>query len=423
MLAMSRVPQVVIVGAGFGGLKAAKRLGHEAVRLTVIDRSNHHLFQPLLYQVATASLSPADIASPIRSVLREQKNTEVLLGEVKGVDADRKVVLIEGREVPYDYLILAPGARHGYFGHENWEKFAPGIKSIADATSIRQKILLAFEKAEMEPNAVLRKEYLTFVLVGGGPTGVEMAGAIAELAHRALALDFRTIDPRVTRVILLEAGSRVLAGFPESLSLKAQSELERLGVDVRTGSRVEEVSKDEVLVNGTKIRARTIIWAAGVVASPVGKWLGAKTDRAGRVYVEPDLSLAGQSDIFVIGDAAVVMDESGHPLPGVAPVAMQEGSYVANLILKRIAGENEARPFRYWDKGNLATVGRGYAVADLGTLKLTGVMAWWAWIVVHIYYLIGFRNRLLVLFQWAWAFLTFQRGARLITNSAEESAE
>jgi NADH dehydrogenase len=411
-----RIAQVVVVGAGFGGLRVARNLAGAPVRITVVDRSNYHLFQPLLYQVATASLSPADIATPIRSVLREQKNTEVLMAEVTGVDREHHEVITDQGRLPYDYLVLATGARHGYFGHEDWENNAPGIKTIPDATTIRQKILMAFEAAEMEPDAVRRKKLLTFVLVGGGPTGVEMAGAIAELSHRALALDFRRIDPKSSQVILLEAGPTILASFPRPLAERGKAELERLGVDVRTESRVESVSAEGVLVNGKMIYSPNVIWAAGVVASPVGKWLGAETDRAGRVKVLPDLSVAGSPEIFVIGDAAYVEGEDGKPLPGVAPVAMQQGKYVAATIEERMEGDTSTPPFHYWNKGNLATVGRGFAVADFGKFQISGFIAWVLWLVVHIYYLIGFRNRLLVLAQWAWAYLTFQRGARLITD-------
>ncbi len=408
---------MVIIGGGFAGLKAAKALGDAPVTVTLVDKSNHHLFQPLLYQVATAGLSPADIACPIRSVLSEQKNTDVILAEVTGVDTEKRQVLTNGDPLTYDYLIIGTGARHGYFGHEAWEKFAPGIKTIPDAIAIRHKVLMAFEAAEKEKDGARKSTLLTFVLVGGGPTGVEMAGAIAELAHRALASDFQNIDPRDAKVILLEAGPRILASFPDDLAAKAQAELERLGVTVNTSARVEEVTAEGVLVNSQWIYSPTVIWSAGVVASPAGKWLGAETDRAGRVVVQPDLSVPGHPDIFVVGDACSVPGPSGKPLPGVAPVAMQEGRYVANLIVRRLEGEKETPPFRYWDKGNLATVGRRFAIADLGTIRLSGVPAWLAWIAVHIYFLIGFRNRVMVMIQWAWAYFTFQRGARLITDS------
>ncbi len=416
----SSLPKVIIVGGGFGGLKAAKAFAKAPLQVTVIDRSNHHLFQPLLYQVATAGLSPADIATPIRSVLRDQKNTDVLMAEVTGIDVDRREVAAVDSRLSYDYLILATGARHGYFGHEAWENYAPGIKTIPDAIAIRQKVLLAFEAAERQSDPANQEVLLTFVIVGGGPTGVEMAGAIAELAHRALAADFHHIDPRQTQVILLEAGSNILATFPPDLADKARRELERLGVDVRTGSRVEEVRRDGVQVNGKWIFSPTIMWAAGVVASPAGKWLGAETDRAGRVIVTPFLSVPNHPEIFVIGDAACVSGPTGKPLPGVAPVAMQQGRYVADYIIRQVEGEKSFDPFQYRNKGNLATVGRRFAIADLGKIKLSGNTAWLAWIAVHIYYLIGFRNRIMVMIQWAWAYITFQRGARLITDMARE---
>lgn len=410
------ISRVVVVGGGFGGLRLAKSLARSPVSITLIDRSNHHLFQPLLYQVATAGLSPADIAYPIRSVLKDQKNAEVVMSEVTGVDAEKNEVITKDGRYPYDYLVLATGASHGYFGHPEWEKFAPGLKTIPDAVQIRQKILLAFEKAEKEPDPVKQAALLTFVLVGGGPTGVEMAGAIAELSHYALSTDFRHIDPRLTKVILVEAGPRILTSFPDKLSTKAQQALERLGVDVRTDSRVELVDGEGVMVNGKRISATNVIWAAGVVASPIGKWLGCETDRVGKVKVNPDLSVPNHPNIFVVGDAACVYDKGGRPLPGVAPVAMQAGAHVASVIEARIEG-HEGQPFKYWDKGNLATVGRTFAIADVGILKVWGIGAWAVWVVVHVYYLIGFKNRILVLIQWAWAYLTFQRGARLITDA------
>jgi NADH:quinone reductase (non-electrogenic) len=407
-------PRIVIVGAGFGGLKAARALQHANARITVIDRQNHHLFQPLLYWVATAGLSPADISSPIRSILRKQKNTEVLMGEVTGVDLARQRVLMGEQAVPYDYLVLATGAHDNYFGHSEWQRYAPGLKTIVDATSIRRKILLAFEAAERELDPQKVKSLLTFVLVGAGPTGVEMSGAIAELAHKALAADFRHIDTRSARIILVEAAPRILTTFPESLARKTKRRLEHMGVEVIEGRPVEEVDERGVVVGGERIEAHTIIWSAGVSASPAGKWLGAEVDRAGRVKVESDLSLPGHPNVFVIGDTASVT-QGGKPLPGVAPVAMQAGEYVASLIVQRIAGKEQRKPFRYFNKGNLATVGRSYALVDLGKVRMAGFLAWVTWLVVHIFYLIGFRNRVVALFQWAWTYLTYNRGARLIT--------
>jgi len=415
------MPRIVIVGAGFGGLKAARALKHANARITVIDRQNHHLFQPLLYWVATAGLSPADISSPIRSILRKQKNTEVLMGEVTGVDLTQQRVLMGEQAVPYDYLVLATGAHDNYFGHPEWEHYAPGLKSIVDATSIRRKILLAFEAAEREPDPQKVKSLLTFVLVGAGPTGVEMSGAIAELAHKALAADFRHIDTRSARIILVEAAPRILTTFPESLARKTKRKLEHMGVEVIEGRPVEEVDERGVVVGGERIEAHTIIWSAGVSASPAGKWLGAEVDRAGRVKVESDLSLPGHPNVFVIGDTAAVT-QGGKALPGVAPVAMQAGDYVASLIVQRMAGKEQHKPFRYFNKGNLATVGRSYALVDLGKVRMAGFLAWMTWLVVHIFYLIGFRNRVVALFQWAWTYLTYHRGARLITLERDTQA-
>lgn len=410
------LPHVVVIGGGFGGLRVAKGLRHAPVRVTLIDRSNHHLFQPLLYQVATAGLSPADIASPIRSVLRKQANTQVLWGEVVGIDAAARQVRLASGTVPYDYLVVASGAQYNYFGHPEWEHTAPGLKTVEDATTLRAKILSAFEMAEMESDSAVRKALLTFVVVGAGPTGVEMAGSIADLAHKALAQDFRRVDPHATKVILVEAGPRILAAFPEELSAKAQDKLTRMGVEVRTKATVENVDATGVVISGELLRSHTVMWAAGIVASPAGRWLGAETDRVGRVKVNPDLTVPGHSNIYVIGDTAAAFDESGKPLPGVAPVAMQEGSYVAERIDHLVRGVRQApdERFRYVDKGNLATVGRAYAVLDIRGLHMAGFFAWVTWIFVHIFYLIGFRNRLLVMIQWFWAYITFQRGARLI---------
>jgi NADH dehydrogenase len=412
------MPRVVIVGAGFGGLHAARALRKAPVHVTVIDRQNHHLFQPLLYWVATAGLSPADICSPIRHILRKQKNTEVLLAEVTGVDLQDKRVLIGDRSVPYDYLVLATGAHDNYFGHPEWEKFAPGLKTIEDAIDIRQKILLDFEAAEMETDPEKVKELLTFVLVGAGATGVEMAGAIAELAHDALASDFRHINTHMTRIILIEATPRILTAFPESLARKSQEKLTRIGVEVRTVSPVSQIDEHGVVVEGERIATRTIIWSAGVTASPVGKWLGAEMDRAGRVKVMSDLSVPGHPNVFVVGDTASFIQD-GKALPGIAPVAMQAGRYVASVIIGRVAGKEPNTLFHYRDKGNLATVGRSYAIVDIGKIRLAGLIAWLTWLVVHIYYLVGFRNRFVAIFQWAWTYFTYSRSARLITVENE----
>ncbi len=412
------MPHVVIVGAGFGGLRAARALRNAPVQVTVIDRQNHHLFQPLLYWVATAGLSPADICSPIRGILRNQKNAEVFMDEVTGVDVQGQHVLMGDHSVPYDYLVLATGVHDNYFGHPEWEDYAPGLKSIVDAISIRRKILLAFEAAEIETDPEKIKALLTFVLVGAGPTGVEMAGAIAELAHKALAPDFRHIDTRMTRIILIEAGPRILAAFPESLAQKTQQKLVSMGVEVLTGTPVTNVDEHGVVVDGERINAATIIWGAGVSASSAGKWLGTEVDRAGRVKVLNDLSIPGHPNIFVIGDT-VSFIQNGKPLPGVAQVAMQGGHYVASVISQRVKGKELEKSFYYRDKGNLATVGRSYAIVDLGNIRLTGFFAWLMWLAVHIYFLVGFRNRLVAIFQWAWTYFTYARGARLITFENE----
>ena len=416
-------PRIVIVGAGFGGLVAARALRKVAAKVTVIDRRNYHLFQPLLYQVATAGLSPADIASPIRGILRDQANAEVLMARVTGVDHARREVLIEdnGRRIPYDYLIIAAGARHAYFGHDEWGEVAPGLKKIDDATAIRHRILVAFEKAESSHDPDERRRLLTFVIVGGGPTGVEMAGAIAELAKKTLAKDFRTIDPASARVILVEGGPRVLLAFPEKLSAKARRSLEKLGVEVLTNTPVELCDADGVVSAGTRIEARTILWAAGVQAAPVAKWLQADKDRAGRVKVNADLSVPGDPDIFVVGDNATIMQANGQPVPGVAPAAKQMGAYAARVIAGRIAGKPVSEPFRYRNYGNFATIGRHAAVADFGWLRLSGYPAWLLWGAAHIYFLIGFRNRLAVMLDWLWAYVTYQRGVRLITGSGSDS--
>jgi len=413
--APAKVTRVVIIGAGFGGLQAAHALRNAPVDLTVIDRNNHHLFQPLLYQVATAGLSPADICVPIRFTLRKQKNTEVLLAEVTGIDLQEQRVIIGDRSISYDYLVVATGALDNYFGHDNWEHFAPGLKSVVDATILRRNILLAFEAAELETEPEKVTALLTFVLVGAGPTGVEMAGAIAELAHKAMVSDFRHIDPRTAHIILVEAGPRILPTFPENLARKAQRALTRLGVEVRTGAAVEAIDDNGVVVAGSRIAAKTVIWSAGVKASAAGQWLKAEIDRGGRVKVLADLSLPGHPNVFVIGDTASAMQD-GKPLPGVAPVAMQAGRYVASVIAQRVAGKKQVTsPFRYHNKGNLATVGRSFAVLEIGKIRLPGFVAWAMCLTIHIFYLIGFRNRFLVFFQWTWAYFTFQRGTRLIT--------
>jgi len=415
------IPRVVIVGAGFGGLQVALGLRKVPVSVTVVDRTNHHLFQPLLYWVATAGLSPADISSPIRHILRKQKNTEVLMAEVTGVDVEQQRVIIGDRSLPYDYLILATGAQDNYFGHKDWEQFAPGLKTIEDARAIRHKILLSFEAAELETDPEKIQELLTFVLVGAGPTGVEMAGAIAEIAHKTLTSEFRHIDPKQARIILIEAMPRILSAFPESLARKTQKRLSRMGVEVRTGTPVLNIDEHGVTVPGEHIKADTIIWSAGVGASPAAKWLNAEADRAGRVKVASDLSVPGHSNIFVIGDTASVQ-QHGKPVPGVAPAAIQEGHYVASVITQRINGQQHSQPFRYTNKGNLATVGRSYAIVDIGPLRLTGLIAWLTWLIVHIYCLVGFRNRLVALFQWAWTYFTFARSARLITYEAKDES-
>jgi NADH dehydrogenase len=413
-----RRPRVVIVGAGFGGLRVARALGNAPVQVTVIDRQNHHLFQPLLYWVATAGLSPADICSPIRGILRKQKNTEVFMEEVTGIDMQEQRVLMGDRSVHYDYLVLATGAHDNYFGHSQWEQYAPGLKTIVDATSIRRKILSAFEAAEIEPNPEKVRELLTFVLVGAGPTGVEMAGAIAELAHKALASDFRHIDTRKTRIVLIEAAPRILLAFPESLAQKTQKKLISMGVEVRTSTPVRDVDEHGVVVDGERINTATIIWGAGVSASAAGRWLGVEVDRAGRVKVSNDLSIPGHPNVFVIGDTASFI-QNGKPLPGVAQVAIQAGRYVASVISHRVKGKELKQPFNYRDKGNLATVGRSYAIVDIGKIRLMGFFAWLLWLAVHIYFLIGFRNRVVAIFQWAWTYLTYSRDARLITFENE----
>jgi NADH:ubiquinone reductase (H+-translocating) len=410
------VPRVVVIGAGFAGLTAGSHLAKLPVDLTIVDRRNHHLFQPLLYQVATAGLSPADIASPIRSLFRGRHNTSVLLGLVTDIDTVSRSVIVDDRHLPYDILVVATGARHAYFGHDDWEAVAPGLKQIEDATAIRRRILIALECAEAAEDPAERNRLLTFAVIGAGPTGVELAGALAELAKVALAMDFRRIDPRDARIILIEAGERVLPSFHPSLSTRAEASLLALGVDVRHGTPVTACTPQGVMIGNQFVPTATILWAAGVMASPAAAWLNAAHDRAGRIIVEPDLTLPGQKDVFVIGDTASVRGPDGAPLPGLAPVAKQQGAYVAKAITRRLAGR-DVEPFRYRHLGSLATIGRGRAVADFGWLRLSGRLAWLLWGLVHIAFLIGFRNRLVVLLDWLWAYVTFRRGARLITGA------
>jgi NADH dehydrogenase len=414
---------VVIIGGGFGGLYAAKSLRPAPVRVSLIDRRNFHLFQPLLYQVATGGLSPGEIASPLRHVLRHSRNTEVLLGEVIDIDAAGRRVVLRGATIGYDTLIVATGSSHHYFGHNEWEKYAPALKTIEDATEMRSRILLAFERAEEEPDAEVRRAWLTFVVVGAGPTGVELAGALGEIANDTLREDFRHIDPSEARIILIEAGDRVLQAYPPDLSADAEKSLIHLSVRTMTQTAVTAVDETGVTVSRggetTHIAARTVLWAAGVQASPLGRVLadqvGAQLDRAGRVLVSPDLTVPGHPEILVIGDLANFSHQTGQPLPGVAPVAIQQGAYAGALIRKRLAGK-VTRPFHYWDKGSLATIGRAAAVADFGRIRVAGLLAWLIWLFVHLMYLVGFDNRLVVFFKWAYSYLTFNRGARLITG-------
>ena len=419
--------RVVIIGGGFGGLSAARELKHAPVNVTLIDRANYHLFQPLLYQVATGSLSPANIASPLRHIVKDQKNTAVLLAEAVHIDAANRRVILSDGEASYDTLVVATGSSHQYFGHDAWEQYAPGLKTVEDATAMRRRILIAFEAAERETDPKKLQEWLTFVIVGAGPTGAELAGALGEIAHDTLRRDFRRIDPSEARIILVEGTDRVLPAYPQKLSAAAQKMLERLRVTVRTGAMVTDVREDSVTIRkGDReevISTRTILWAAGVLASPLGKILareaGAQLDRAGRVIVEPDLTVAGHPEIFVIGDLANFSHQTGKPLPGVAQPAIQQGRYVARTIRKRLRRENNG-PFHYWDKGNLATIGRGAAVADLNWVRLKGFPAWLIWIFVHLLYIVQFQNRLLIFLQWGWLFITYDRSARLITGKKSE---
>jgi NADH dehydrogenase len=411
-------PRVVVVGGGFGGLTAARRIARLPVQVTVIDRKNHHTFQPLLYQVATAGLSPGEIAAPIRWILRAYPNVEVLLEEVRDFNLEQRQVITNEGVLSYDYLVVASGATHAYFGHQDWEPLAPGLKTIEDALEIRRRVLLAFELAERQATADGEPPVLNFAVVGGGPTGVELAGTLAEISRHVLAHEFRAIDPKKTRVLLLEGGPRVLPAYSEELSRKAQQQLEHLGVEVRTSQAVTRIEPGVVWTGDTRIPAPVILWAAGVAASPLGRKLGVPVDRAGRVSVQRDLSIAGHPEVFVIGDLAALQDENGKWLPGVAPVAMQQGEWVARTIARDLEHQPR-RDFRYNDKGSLATIGRAAGVAQIGRWQLSGYFAWLAWLFIHIFFLIGFRNRVIVMIQWAWSYLTYERGARLITGSNE----
>ena len=414
------MPRVVIVGGGFGGLYAARALRRAPVEVTVVDRRNHHVFQPLLYQVAMAALSPADIASPIRWILRRQKNVEVILAEATGVDLAANRLILKDAVLDYDYLIVASGATHAYFGHDDWRRTAPGLKTLEDALEIRRRVLIAFERAERETDPARRAAQLTFLVIGGGPTGVEMAGALAEISRHSLAKDFRHFDPGSARILLIEGGPAILSAFPQDLQHAAMKDLERLGVAVRTNSIVTNVSPGVVSIGADSIRAETVLWAAGVSASPLGAALGAPLDRAGRVKVLPDLTIPGRPNVFVIGDLANLAGDDGRPLPGVAQVAIQMGKHAVHNILRAIEHQ-PLRPFHYHDLGNMATIGRASAIADFGRFRLSGLLAWLAWLFVHILNLIGFRNRLVVLVQWAWAYFTYQRGIRLIAGGDDSA--
>ena len=417
---MSERPKVIIIGGGFGGLWAAKALANKPVDVTLIDLKNHHVFQPLLYQVATAVLSPGEIAQPIRRILAKAKNIEVILGEVSGFDKeDSKVILTDGSHIGYDYVIVAAGARHAYFGHDEWETAAPGLKTLEDAVEIRRRVLLAFEHAEREAYLAGVQRQLNFVVVGGGPTGVELAGAIADIARQVLANDFKAIDTRKTRVMLFEGSDRVLGTFAAELSISAKKQLEQIGVEVRLNSFVADIEPGRVKVGDDWIDCDVVLWATGVAASPLGKALGVETDKAGRVFVEKDLSLKGFPNVFVIGDMASLMQDSGEPVPGVSPAAMQMGTATANNVLRDINGK-ERENFTYWDKGTMATIGRSKAIAEAAGMKFKGFIAWLMWLFLHVFFLIGFRNRLAVMFSWFWAYLTRERSARLITGDAGE---
>jgi NADH:ubiquinone reductase (H+-translocating) len=408
-------PHVIILGGGFGGLYAAKALARVPARVTLLDRRNHHTFQPLLYQVATAGLNPADIAAPIRHVLRRQRNAEVLLADVSAIDPARKVVIFDDQEMSYDVLIVATGATHSYFGHDEWEAVAPGLKTLEDALKMRKRVFFAFEAAERVESREEQRAWLNFVVVGGGPTGVELAGTLVEIARKTLADDFRHIDPSEARILLLEGGPDILQSYVPSLRAKALHQLERLGVEVRTNARVTQIDELGVCVGDERIRSGTVLWAAGVAASPIGRSLGVPLDRAGRVLVNPDLTIPGHDDVYVIGDLAA-LTQDGAPVPGVAAAAIQGGRYVARRIHRKLRGESIDEPFRYHDKGSLATIGRAAAIADFGRVKLSGFLAWFAWLTIHIALLIGFRNRFFVMLEWAFAYLSYHRGARLITG-------
>lgn len=422
----SKTPRVVIVGGGFGGLAAAKALGKAPVEVILIDRTNHHVFQPLLYQVATSVLAPSQMSSPIRDVLRRNRNTTVIMGEVTGVDTVQRSVLVNNADrehatVRYDYLIIATGARHSYFGHNEFEEFAPGLKTVADAVGIRNKVLSAFEQAEAEEDTNLHRDLLTFVLVGAGPTGVEMAAALAIFVRTSLRSEFRRIDPTSARIVLIDAGQKVLGTFAPSLSEAAEFHLQKLGVEIHLGHAVEKIDSEGVIVGGERIASRTVIWTAGVTPSPAGKWLGVETDRAGRVRIQPDLRVPNHPEIFVIGDTAS-LDQDGKPLAGVAQVAMQQGRYAGKLIRRQLAGNRPPKPFRYFDKGTMAVVGKGYAVLQSGNLRLHGLIAWLGWAFIHITFLSQLSLKISVLLQWGWLFLTGQRGSRLIVNYHESEA-
>jgi NADH dehydrogenase len=418
---MAGRPQVVVIGGGFGGLTAARALARVPVDVTLVDRKNHHVFQPLLYQVATAGLSPAEIAAPIRHILRRQRATRVLLGEVTAVDLAARRVKLDSGELAYDYLILASGATHSYFGHDAWQEHAPGLKTIEEALEIRRRVLLAFEEAEREEDAERRRGFLTFVVIGGGPTGVEMAGAFAEIARHTLAREFRRIDPASARVVLVEAGPRILPAYPEALSLRAQRQLEALGVQVWTGSRVSDVGPSGVRIGADQLAARSVVWAAGLQGSPLARTLGVELDHAGRVRVRPDLTLPGHPSAFVVGDLAALEDK-GEPVPGVAPAAIQMGRHAARNVARALHGE-PLQAFHYRDKGSLATIGRRRGVAKIGAVRLSGLVAWLAWLVIHVFFLIGFRNRLMVMLEWAWAYVTYDRSARLIVGRARDAGK